>query len=256
MPSSVFPQTDFPRVVILIDNGVMPADEMMATITRPVEEAMKDVPGVVNIRSATGRGSAEVNVFFNWQTDMVQAELYVLNRVAQIKGALPAHAETRVHRLTFSSFPILGISLTSPSRSLTELWERAEYDIKPRLLRIGGIARIDLVGGRVPEFHVVADVTELAAHRVTLDQVVQAIENTNTFAPAGMIEEERQLYLTVVDGRVHNAAEIAAIPIAYGKASPVFVGDVATVTEGAEPQYNIVTAEGREAVPAECPQPA
>ncbi|MCX6568352.1 MAG: efflux RND transporter permease subunit, partial [Candidatus Aminicenantes bacterium] len=67
LPSSVFPQTNFPRVVILIDNGVMPADEMMATITRPVEEGMKDIPGVVTIRSATGRGSAEVNVFFNWK---------------------------------------------------------------------------------------------------------------------------------------------------------------------------------------------
>ncbi|MCA9223874.1 MAG: efflux RND transporter permease subunit, partial [Planctomycetales bacterium] len=66
MPSSVFPQTDFPRVVILIDNGVIPGDEMMATITRPVEEAMKDIPGTLNIRSTTGRGSAAVNVFFDW----------------------------------------------------------------------------------------------------------------------------------------------------------------------------------------------
>ena len=91
MPASVFPQTDFPRVVILIDNGVMPADEMMATITRPVEEAMKNIPGTVNIRSATGRGSAEVNVFFDWSTDMVQSELYVLGRLV----ADPQHAARR-----------------------------------------------------------------------------------------------------------------------------------------------------------------
>ena len=70
MPSSVFPQTNFPRVTIMIDNGEMPADEMMATITKPIEEAMKDVPGVVNIRSNTGRGSSVVNVFFNWRVDM------------------------------------------------------------------------------------------------------------------------------------------------------------------------------------------
>src|SRR5438128_102526 len=86
MPSSVFPQTNFPRVVILIDNGVMPADEMMATVTRPVEEAMKDIPGAVSVRSATGRGSAEVNVFFNWQVDMIQSELYVNSRIAQIRS--------------------------------------------------------------------------------------------------------------------------------------------------------------------------
>ena len=75
MPSSVFPQTNFPRVVILVDNGIMPADEMMATITRPIEEAMKDIPGAVTVRSATKRGSAQINVFFNWHVDMAQSEL-------------------------------------------------------------------------------------------------------------------------------------------------------------------------------------
>src|SRR5256885_15806407 len=89
MPSSVFPQTDFPRVVILVDNGVMPGDEMMATVTRPIEEAMKDIPGVVNVRSATGRGSAEVNVFFSWSVDMEKSELHVQSRLSQIRGTLP-----------------------------------------------------------------------------------------------------------------------------------------------------------------------
>src|SRR5215471_14207526 len=86
LPSSVFPQTDFPRVVILVDNGVMPADEMMARVTRPIEEAMKDVPGALTVRTTTGRGSADVNVFFSWKADMVQSELYVLNRLAEIKS--------------------------------------------------------------------------------------------------------------------------------------------------------------------------
>src|SRR5215510_626738 len=92
IPSSVFPQTDFPRVVILIDNGVMPADEMMARITRPIEEAMKDVPGALTVRTTTGRGSADVNVFFSWKADMVQSELYVLSRLSQIKSSLPSTA--------------------------------------------------------------------------------------------------------------------------------------------------------------------
>ena len=106
MPSSVFPQTDFPRCVILIDNGVMPADEMMATITRPIEEAMKDIPGAVSVRSATGRGSAEVNVFFNWQVDVIQSELYVNSRLAQIRSSLPPTATAVIWRLTFSAFPL------------------------------------------------------------------------------------------------------------------------------------------------------
>src|SRR5947199_2042749 len=113
MPSSVFPQTNFPRVVILIDNGVMPGDQMMATITRPVEEAMKDIPGVVSVRSATGRGSAEVNVFFNWSVDMQKSELHVHGRLSQIRSQLPPTAQTTVYRLTFSAFPVVGVSLTS-----------------------------------------------------------------------------------------------------------------------------------------------
>jgi multidrug efflux pump subunit AcrB len=148
--SSVFPQTNFPRVVILVDNGVMPGDEMMATITRPIEEAMKDIPGVVTVRSATGRGSAEVNVFFTWKVNMVQSELYVLGRLSQIRASLPQSAEAEVYRVTFSNFPIIGISLTSKMRSMTELWEVARYDLKVRFLRIPDIARVTIIGGRTP----------------------------------------------------------------------------------------------------------
>lgn len=248
MPSSVFPQTDFPRVVILIDNGVMPADQMMATITRPVEEAMKDIPGVVNIRSATGRGSAEVNVFFTWRTDMVQSELYVLSRLSQIRGALPPTVETLVRRLTFSAFPIIGISVTSQTRSITDLWEIARYQIKPRFLRIDGVARVDLVGGRVPEYHVVVDPARLEAYHLTIDQVNDALANTNMFTSAGMHEENHQLYLALVDGRVKNASEIEDVVIATTGGSPIHVREIASVLPGAAPQFNVVTADGVNAV--------
>src|SRR5881394_803338 len=132
MPSSVFPQTNFPRVVILVDNGVMPADEMMATVTRPIEEAMKDIPGVIRVRSVTGRGSAAINIFFTWGTDMVKAELYVEGRISQIRSTMPATVSTTTRRLTFSAFPVLGVSLTSPQRTSMELWEIGRYEIKPR----------------------------------------------------------------------------------------------------------------------------
>jgi CzcA family heavy metal efflux pump len=248
MPASVFPQTDFPRVVILIDNGVMPADEMMATITRPVEEAMKNIPGTATIRSTTGRGSAAVNVFFDWSTDMVQAELYVLGRLAQIRSTLPPTAEFAVHRLTFSAFPIIGISLTSKTRSISELWETARYDLNPRFLRIQGVARINLVGGRAPEYHVVVDPLKLESYRLTPDQVSRALAETNRFTPAGMHEENRQLYLAVVDNRLRQPGEIENVVVAWAGKSPVRVRDVATVRRGFAPQFNIVTAEGTEAV--------
>jgi CzcA family heavy metal efflux pump len=248
MPAAVFPQTDFPRVVILIDNGVMPADEMMATITRPVEEAMKNIPGTVNIRSTTGRGSAAVDVFFDWSTEMVEAELYVLGRLAQIRSTLPKTAEFEVHRLTFSAFPIIGISLTSKTRNLTELWETARYDLSPRLLRIRGVGQVKLVGGKVPEYHVVVDPVKLESYHLSLDQVTRALVETNQFTPAGMHEENRQLYLAVADNRLRNPQQIADVVVAWSGKSPVCVRDVATVWHGSAPQFNIVTADGKDAV--------
>jgi CzcA family heavy metal efflux pump len=247
-PSSVFPQTNFPRVVILVDNGVMPADEMMATITRPIEEAMKDIPGSLTVRSTTGRGSAEVSVFFDWRVDMIQSENYVNSRLAQIRAELPATARTTVWRLTFSAFPIIGISLTSPRRDLMQLWETARYDVKPRLLRIPGVARVDLVGGRTPEYHVVVDPRRLLAAGLTLPQVTEALNRSNLIAPTGMHEENYTLYLAVVDGRVHGIEDIENLAVAAVGTHPVRIRDFARVERGPEPVFNVVTAEGVPAV--------
>lgn len=248
MPSSVFPETEFPRCVILIDSGVMPADEMMATVTRPIEEAMKDIPGVVQVRSATGRGSAEVNVFFNWQVNMVESELYVLNRVAQLKASLPANAKATVWRLTFNAFPIMGVSLTSPKRELTELWELARYDLKPRFLRIPGIARVDLVGGRAPEYHVIVDPLKLAAAHLALTDITTALEKNNLVAPAGFHMENYTIYLALVDSRVKGPQDIEDFVVLMRDNQPVRICDFARVERGPEPVFNIVNAQGRRAV--------
>jgi CzcA family heavy metal efflux pump len=248
LASSVFPQTNFPRVVILVDNGVMPGDEMMATITRPIEEAMHDIPGVTTVKSATGRGSAEINVFFTWSVDMVRSELYVLSRLSQIRSTLPATAVTTVYRLTFAAFPILGVSLTSDTRSITELWETARYDLKLRFLRIPGVARVDLVGGRAPEYHVVVDPILLGATGLSEQDVIAALDANNLVASAGMHEENHTLYLTVVDGRVHSIPEIANFVVTASDGHPVRIRDFASVVRGPEPVFNVVTADGHVAV--------
>jgi CzcA family heavy metal efflux pump len=248
MPSSVFPETEFPRCVILIDNGVMPADEMMATITRPIEEAMKDIPGTVQVRSATGRGSAEVNVLFNWQVNMVESELYVLNRISQLKASLPQTAKTTVWRLTFNAFPIIGVSLTSPKRDQTELWELARYDLKPRFLRIPGIARVDLVGGRAPEYHVVVDPLKLAAANVALGDITAALEKGNLVAPAGFHMENYTIYLALVDSRVKTVQDIEDFVVTMRDGHPIRIRDFARVERGPEPVFNVVNAQGRRAV--------
>lgn len=247
MPSSIFPQTNFPRVVILIDNGVMPANEMMATITRPVEESMKDIPCVRTVRSKTGRGTAEINVFFTWQTDMVQAELYVQGRLGVIQKALPATASSAVWRLTFAAFPVAGISLTGAGHSLTELWETARYTIQPRLLRIPGVARVGIVGGRMPEYHVIVDPLRLQAVNLSLTQVADALLKNNLVAPTGMVEEDYQLYMAVVDGRLHGIADIENLAVSANTGHPIRIRDFARVERAQEPAFKIVTANGVDA---------
>jgi len=248
LPSSVFPQTNFPRVVILVDNGVAPADEMMATVTRPIEEAMKDIPGTVTVRSATGRGSAEVNVFFNWSVDMVRSELFVLSRLSQIRSTLPVTATASVYRLTFSAFPIIGVSVTSPSRDITNLWEIARYKLKFKFLQIPGVARVDLVGGRAPEYHVVVEPQRLEAAGLSLQQLTDALTRNNLIGSSGMHEENHHLYLTVVDGRLRNSEDIENLTVTVSHGHPLRIKDVAHVERGPEPIFNIVTAEGVNAV--------
>ncbi len=248
LPSSVFPQTDFPRVVILVNNGITPANEMMATVTKPIEEAMKEIPGAISVRSATKRGSAEINIFFNWRVDMQRSELYVLSRLAEIRGDLPASASTEVERLTFSAFPIIGISLTSSNRDIMDLWETANYTLKPRFLQIPGVAKVELTGGHVPEFHVIVDPLKLQAAHLDLEAVSTSLTKNNLFAPAGMMEENYHLYLTTVDGAVRSEEDIGNVVVGLQGTHPVRIKDVARIERGPAPAYTVVTAQGRNAV--------
>ena len=247
--SSVFPRTDFPRVVILVNNGIMPANEMTATITRPIEEAVKSIPSVTNVLSSTARGSAVINVVFKWGTDMQQAETYVLGQISEIRSDLPATATTDVSRVAFSlSYPIIGISLTSSTHNEMDLWNVATYKIKPLFLQIPGMAKVEIMGGRVPEFHAVVDPLKLQAAHLTLQDVEDALTKNNLVAAAGMIEQDYRLYLTTVDGRVHSEDDIANVVIAVSGGHPIRIKDVARIERGPAPSYTMITAQGRSAV--------
>ncbi len=154
IPIAVFPATNFPRIIIGIDNGVMPIDQMEVTITRPIEEAVNSVPGLEDVRSTTSRGSAEVDLFFNWNVDMAQTLLLVNAALGRVQATLPSTAQIEANRLDFASFPILGYSLTSDKIPQTQLWEIATYELRPRLNRLNGVATVLVQGGQEPEFQI------------------------------------------------------------------------------------------------------
>ena len=144
VPVSVFPETNFPRVVIGVDNGVMPVEQMEVTITRPIEDAVNSVPGLMTVRSTTSRGSAEVSLFFDWSVDMFRTLELVNSAISRVQQELPATAKITTNRLTFATFPILGYSLTTTNSSVSQsdLWELATYTLKPPLNRVDGVATV------------------------------------------------------------------------------------------------------------------
>lgn len=249
IPISVFPETNFPRVVIGIDNGVMPVDQMQVTITKPIEDAVNSVPGLTTVRSNTSRGSAEVSLFFDWNVDMYQTLFLVDAAISRVRQELPPTAVITTNRLTFATFPILGYSLISDTVPIPQLWDIAEYQLKPALNRLNGVSTVVVQADQIPNFEVTPDPAALIASGVTVTDVVNGIQNTNLIDSPGLFQSGHQLVLGLVGGQVHTADQMASIVVRNtASGTPVHLRDIATVKRSTEPQYTIVHANGREAV--------
>jgi multidrug efflux pump subunit AcrB len=249
VPIAVFPDTNFPRVVIGIDNGVMPVDQMQVTITKPIEDAVNSVPGLKTVRSTTSRGSAEVSLFFDWNVDMAPTLQLVESALASVRQTLPATAVIQTHRLTFATFPILGYSLTSDTMPLTKLWEIATYDLKPSLNRLDGVSTVTVQGEQQPNFEIVPDAGKLVAAGLTITDIQNAVQATNVFDSPGLYHTQHELVLALVGSQAHNAAELSQIVVKNTPAGiPIRIADVANVSSAIEPAYTMVRADGKAAV--------
>jgi len=249
IPVSVFPSTDFPRILIGVDNGVMPIDQMLVTITRPLEEAVNSVPGLQKVTSITSRGSAEVDLFFEWNSDMILTLQRVDAVVARLQAELPPTAKVETHRMTFAVFPIIGYSLTSDTVPPNKLWEIATYDLKPRINRLDGVATVIIQGGRVPEFQVTPDPARLLTAGITVPDILDAIRRTNLVDSPGLIEHDHQLVLGLVSGQVRTPEQIAQIVVKNSPAGvPIRLGDISSIAPSVAPTYTMVTADGKPAV--------
>ncbi len=249
IPVSVFPSTDFPRIVIGVDNGVMPIDQMLVIITRPIEEAVNSVPGLQKVQSITSRGSAEIDLFFDWKSDMILTLQRVDAVAARMQAELPPTAKIETHRLTFAVFPIIGYSLTSDTVPQNKLWEIATYDLKPRINRLDGVASVLVQGGRIPEFQVMPDPARLQASGITVSEILDAIRRTNLIDSPGLLENNHQLVLGLVSGQVRSPEQIGQIVVKNSAAGvPIRLGDISSIAPSVAPVYTIVTANGKPAV--------
>jgi len=249
VPISVFPETNFPRVVIGVDNGVTPVEQMQVTVTKPIEDAVNSAPGLATIRSTTSRGSAEVSLFFDWNTDMFHTLQLVDAALSKARQTLPATATITTNRLTFATFPILGYSLTSDRLSQTQLWELATYQLKPPINRVEGVSTVTIQGGKTPEFHITPNMARMQGAGVTILDLTNAVQASNIIDSPGLYEANHQLVLGLVGAQAHDEAELGRLVVkTTAGGTAVRVSDVATVHPGVLPVYTEVTAEGKEAV--------
>jgi CzcA family heavy metal efflux pump len=251
LPVTLFPHIDYPRVVVAIDAGDRDAAQMEANITRPAEIALREIPGVTQIRSTTSRGSAEVALSFDWGDDMVAATLATQGALATILPDLPAGTRFSVRRSDPTIFPVLGISLTSNKRDGVALAQMAQLRLRPVLSTVTGVAGVDVLGGSSQEIEVEVDPARLQALGLTMTDVTAALGSANSVAAVGKIEDRHRLYLALVENRLTSEADIAATPIKAGSAAGAGVaslGQVATVRRAPAPAWTKVTSNGANAV--------
>jgi CzcA family heavy metal efflux pump len=248
MPISLFPDITFPRIVILADNGEQPAERMMVEVTKPLEEVASSIPGVKLVRSITGRGSTEISISLEWGTNIQQTLQFLQGRISNIRNVLPASAIIQAEQMSVAVFPIQGYSLTSDKLSLVELRDIALYEIRPALMKVKGVTRVEVTGGDRREFLVTVSPEKLTAYRLDIRQVADAIQKTNFISSTGIINNNFQMYLGLVSGLFKTMNDIKTVVIAVQSGVPIRVSDVAEVSPSVEDKFIRTTAHGQDAV--------
>ena len=247
LPVALFPDVDFPRIVVTLDAGDRPAEQMEIQVTMLAEEAIRRVPGVKSVRSATSRGSAEMSVNFDWGSDMPLAATEISQAVAQLLPQLPAGTVMSVKRMDPTVFPILAYSLTSDSVPLTSLYDLAQYQLRPLLSGVEGVARISVAGGAQEEFQVMVNPERMQAYALTMSDVSRALAAANVVSAVGRLEDHYKLYLGIADTSLKNIEDVRQTVLRSGSGL-VRLADVAEVRRSTVPQWIKVNADGHDAV--------
>src|SRR6476620_5444840 len=121
MQTSLFPEITFPKIKIIADAGLQPVNKMMVTVTQPLENAIKQVPDLADIRSTTSRGSCEISAFMNWDANIDLSQQRIESRIAQIRNALPPDVNITVEKMNPSILPVIGYTLETTSSSRTPI---------------------------------------------------------------------------------------------------------------------------------------
>ncbi|MGN6368954.1 MAG: efflux RND transporter permease subunit [Phycisphaerae bacterium] len=248
LPVSLFPHVNFPRIRVNIDAGDRPAERMEFQVTRPVELALRGIPGVQQVQSTTSRGSAEVAITFEWGQDMTAAYLQAQAEMNRVLVSLPAETTFQIRRMDPTVFPVIAYSLTSEKRPLTDLRNFAQYSLVPVLSKVSGVARVGVDGAGHAEIHVVLSPAKLAAHDLTLSDVTSALSRANVLSAVGHVREFHKLYLVIADAALLTLDDIRRIPLRATAGGVTTIGDIADVQASTVPEFIHATSNGRDCI--------
>ena len=247
LPSSIYPPLEFPRIVIIAKSGTLPPQSMMLTVTRPLEQAALEVPGIRRVRSRSIRGAAEISAQFDSSSDMVVALQQVQNRVAETRGELPPDTVLQVERMTPAVFPVFILALTG-SLPTAELNDYALYVMRPALARVPGAGAIEVLASDTREIEVVLDPLKLNAAGLTVSDVSGKLKTQNQLLPVGRFAESGQQHLALASGLWTTVDQISQAPVIVKEGATIRIADLGTVAPGAPDRTLLVTGNGRDAV--------
>ena len=245
---ALFPEVTFPKVKVIAENGLEPVERMMVTVTKPMENAIKRVPGLKLLRSTTSRGSCEISAFLDWGVNVATSQTLIESRLNQIRADLPPNVQISVERMNPAILPVMGYTLEAPGQSALALRKLALYTIKPFLSQVEGVSSVEVQGGRTKEYQVQLLPDQLAALALGPDDVTKALTATNFVQSNGYLSDYRRLYLTVTDATILQKEDLENIVLRNDGRRIVRLADVATVALGEQQEYTRINANGSDAV--------
>ncbi len=249
LPSGIYPELEFPRIVVVARVGDLPPEVVQTAATRPLEEAIATVPGMRRIRARTIRGATELSAQFASGTDMWRTLQLVEAHIAEIRSELPAATELRVERVTPAELPILTLDVSGgPDVDPRVLREAATRVIRPALIQVPGVGAIEVGGGDVRELEVILRPGALAAAHLTPSAIAERLSAGGRVAAVGRAYAEHQVLTVLAASEPTTPAAFAALPVAEGPSGPILLGSVADVVEGAEDRTTMVAGKHGDSV--------
>jgi len=246
MKTSLFPNITFPKIKIIANNGEQPVDKMMVTVTKPLENAIKQVENLKLIRSTTSMGSCEISAFMDWGSDINLDKQQVESRITQIKNSLPPDVEITVEKMNPSILPVMGYSLQSNNKTQVELKLIAEYTVKPYFSRIDGVSAVQVIGGKTKEYRIIPDLQKLKLLKLSTQEITTAIQQTGFIKSNGFTIDFKRLYLTVTDASISNKEQLENLVLFNDATRQIKISDIARVEISEQNEYVKIKADGKD----------